>query len=217
VTVPWLVISPHFGDAVLSCGHLLAANPSSTVATVCGGIVPEGVPAWAEWDALDWSSANEATIGRRAEDLSALSALSARQICCDVFDNAYRGAARGDVGPFVRAVARVLDLVDAARIAIPIGGKDDDHTLTRQGATIALSATGDVGVYFYADLPFYRVDSADQLATELGAGPPEWTEATPEMVSQKASALACYSTRMRHQNMTGVGLGGVERLYRYRP
>lgn len=217
VTVPWLVISPHFDDAVLSCGHLLAANPSSVVATVCGGIVPEGVPASAGWDALDWNSANEATIGRRAEDLAALSRLSARQVCCDVFDGPYRGASQGDLGPFVQAVAWVLDLVDAASIAIPIGGKHDDHTLTRQGAMIALLATGDTGVYFYADLPYYTIDSPDQLAAELGAEPPEWIAVTPEMVSQKVSALECYPTQMRHLKITGVELPGAERRYRYQP
>ena len=46
-----LVISPHFDDAVFSCGHLLAAAPGAVVVTVFGGR-PDTYPSpVCPWDA----------------------------------------------------------------------------------------------------------------------------------------------------------------------
>ena len=59
-----LVISPHFDDAVLSCGHWLHMNPGAVVATVCSGKPERGSPA-SKWDAR-FGTADQAIEERRA-------------------------------------------------------------------------------------------------------------------------------------------------------
>ncbi|PJX25966.1 hypothetical protein CAP48_08035 [Advenella sp. S44] len=49
---PVLVISPHYDDAVFSCGELLAKIPSGMVMTVYTG-VPEDGDVSTDWDLAD--------------------------------------------------------------------------------------------------------------------------------------------------------------------
>lgn len=67
-----MVISPHFDDAVFSCGHLLAALPGSTVVTVCTAL-PEKPDILTDWDQrCGFSSAAQAMQARREENRAAL-------------------------------------------------------------------------------------------------------------------------------------------------
>lgn len=74
-----LVISTHYDDAVLSCGHWLCLNPGAIVVTVCSGYAGPEVGA-GEWDRrAGFASADQAIAARRSEDLAALSVLKAHQ------------------------------------------------------------------------------------------------------------------------------------------
>ncbi len=67
-----LVISPHYDDAVLSCGHWLSQNQGAWVSTVCTAHPEQGIPA-SIWDRESgFENADEAMISRRAEDRAGL-------------------------------------------------------------------------------------------------------------------------------------------------
>ena len=74
---PVLVISPHFDDAIFSCGALLAAHHGSRTVTVFGG-APE-TPVSTTWDQeAGFADSNQAVAARRLEDAQAARAAIAR-------------------------------------------------------------------------------------------------------------------------------------------
>lgn len=233
-----VVISPHFDDAVLSCGHFLEHNPGTTVVTVCSGLPGRGVPADPEWDALaGFTSADEAAAARRAEDLSALTVLGAEQRVLGYLDGSYKAAVgrpHADldvVGSFeeelTRSISGVLDGVRPETCLVPLGILHDDHVTTRKAAIAALRHRPAIRVRFYLDLPYGLAfgpvagELADQLAVEP-AGHPDRPRTTPGPPSPKVRALACYRSQLP---LLEVAFGdslrasfdsGAERLFRFR-
>ena len=121
VGVPWLVISPHFDDAALSCGHLLALNPGSVVLTICSGVPEPGVAA-SSWDRLSgFMTAEQAARERRAEDEKALGVLATRQVTTDILDGPYRDPQTDIEDKAVEWIRRVMDEVSPERVAVPVG------------------------------------------------------------------------------------------------
>ena len=51
-----VVISPHFDDAVMSCGELIGSCSGVVVATVCSASPGPRVPASPEWDAAEFET-----------------------------------------------------------------------------------------------------------------------------------------------------------------
>src|ERR1700716_1193952 len=74
-----LVLSPHLDDAVLGCGHLLAAHPGPTVLTVFAG-APDAYPEpMTSWDRLaGFSRGDDPLVARRREDAGALDELGSK-------------------------------------------------------------------------------------------------------------------------------------------
>ncbi|MHB8342306.1 MAG: hypothetical protein ACYDB7_14230 [Mycobacteriales bacterium] len=100
-----VVVSPHFDDAVLGCGQLLAGHPGATVVTVMGGQRLAGWDRLTPWDALG---------GFRPGD--------------DVV------AARPDVGEVADALwGQLVDLAPTA-VFVPLGLANPDHMLTHDAA-----------------------------------------------------------------------------------
>src|SRR3954463_16054315 len=85
------VVSPHFDDAVLSAGQLLAKHPGTTVITVMGGQRASGSydeVSW--WDALcGFQSGEDVVAARRIEDKAALDVVGAQQSWLDFADHQY--------------------------------------------------------------------------------------------------------------------------------
>jgi len=78
----WIYLSPHFDDAVYSCGGLIAMQAQSgqrvEIWTVCAGDVPPGpLTPFAEELHARWSAGREAVAVRRAEDEAACRILGA--------------------------------------------------------------------------------------------------------------------------------------------
>src|SRR6185369_15623364 len=73
-----LIVSPHFDDAVLSCGaNLLTGGPPATVLTVCGGAPAPGTPP-SSWDwRCGFLDGHSAAVRRRQEDERACAAAGA--------------------------------------------------------------------------------------------------------------------------------------------
>ena len=65
------VVSPHFDDAAMGAGHLLASYPDTTVITVLAGQPPSYPEVPSEWDALGgFESGDDVVAARRLEDLA---------------------------------------------------------------------------------------------------------------------------------------------------
>ena len=71
-----LVVSPHFDDAAMGAGHLLASYDDTTVVTVLGGEPPAYPDEPSEWDALGGFVAGDDVVAvRREEDVAAMAVL----------------------------------------------------------------------------------------------------------------------------------------------
>ncbi len=78
----WIYLSPHFDDAVFSCGGLIwqqvNKNQPVQIWTICGGEVPAGdLSGYAEGLHQRWKTGREAVALRRLEDERACARLSA--------------------------------------------------------------------------------------------------------------------------------------------
>jgi LmbE family N-acetylglucosaminyl deacetylase len=156
-----IVVTPHFGDAVLSCGELLAANPGSIVVTVFAGI-PENAFVVPDWDAAcGFSSPRQAVTVRRREERRALEVLDAEPCWLNCPESQYRRTVSLDE---VRLrLARALRRHRAERIAIPAGMIPGDHA-TANAAMLALGKP---------DLEWVVYDDSPPLTREVVATPAE--------------------------------------------
>src|SRR5690348_7134866 len=110
-----LVLSPHLDDAVLGCGHLLAAHPGTTVLTVFAG----------------------APVARRREDVDALDELGVEPVWLDFVEHQYL-----DRDDWVRPAAIVDTLeaavrdIDPTMVVAPFGLANPDHDCTHEAALL---------------------------------------------------------------------------------
>ena len=161
--VPWLVLSPHFDDAVLSCGHLLSRNPGAVVVTVCAGLPGDGIPP-SPWDARSgFSSGNEAAVQRRSEDSRALEILGSRQSVLGFVDGGYLsyGHVHEDpriAGPreeaLANAIVQLIDDLQPNRFLYPLGLVHGDHISVSAAATSAIASRPACKAFAYFDLPY---------------------------------------------------------------
>jgi LmbE family N-acetylglucosaminyl deacetylase len=170
----WIYFSPHFDDAILSCGGLIWQQAASgmpvEIWTICAGDPPVGeLSPFAEMLHRQWrsGSASETVALRRVEDRIAARRVSAVTQHFSIPDCIYRRSKTGDAlyskSVFVRVRKSEFELVDEiakmlkARIKpqdtlvcpLAIGGHVD-HVITRR----AVEKLGRKGLY-YADIPYY--------------------------------------------------------------
>jgi LmbE family N-acetylglucosaminyl deacetylase len=230
---PILVLSPHFDDAVLSCGAWLEAHPGSVVATVCSGRPGPGV-APSEWDAdSGFSSGDAAAVARQAEDAAALAMLGATQHVLGFLDGGYREATGrchedGSVrGPFKDALAEafcvLVDALDPQLLVCPMGLLHGDHIATTEAAWSTLRARPDCPLVAYLDLPYgttnrARLEAAEQRLRSSGlhVGP---YPIEPYPTTLKEQAVACYESQLAQLSWVHPGWEksfnpGVERFFR---
>jgi LmbE family N-acetylglucosaminyl deacetylase len=200
VKVGLLVISPHLDDAVLSCGRLLAAHPGAVVVTVFAG--RPGDDRLVEWDRMSGFGPADDPIGiRRREDRWALRLLRARPVWLDLPQDVYRdpdpdGLPEPDaLAAQVRAQVRaVIDVLDPARIALPLGLHHPDHHAVADALRGALPGRS---VVLYADQP-YALDQPRLLADRLDAlGPLRPVAGGRWGRWRKTVALLAYRSQLR--------------------
>ena len=168
-----IYISPHFDDAVLSCGRVIYQQTSQddevTVVTVCAGDSKEfpRSPYALELEER-WETGQSAVDIRREEDKRACAILGAEIIHLPVPDAIYRTSSEGE--PIYASEESIIgrlhpsetELVDelalmlerecsqSSLIYAPIGyGGHVDHRLTRK----AVDQLGK-GIWFYRDFPY---------------------------------------------------------------
>lgn len=221
-----LILSPHYDDAALSCGGLLARlADEGAVATVATLFAAR--PNYADLSPFaqeihDRPPADEDLIGlRRAEEAEALAVLQARSVFGPWLDCIYRRDAAGrrwlvtdaaalfdaadaEDTPLVEAVvAWVEQLVPAhrgAEIIAPLAvGNHVDHQLTHRAA-LALRRRGR-RVRFYVDYP-YAVRHPAQVEPALARLPDgaQWqveaTRLSEAQMARKITAILAYRSQL---------------------
>ncbi len=131
-----LIVSPHYDDAVFSCGALLAAHDDAAVVTVLtGSPAASGSPGQPDvltaWDRdCGFRTSADAMCIREREDDAALERLGVEAIRLGFYDDQYVQAGVG-APPSREAIASAIDAtIDALRatvVVMPLGLFHSDH------------------------------------------------------------------------------------------
>jgi LmbE family N-acetylglucosaminyl deacetylase len=213
----WIYISPHFDDAVFSCGGLIAMqtriNQEAAIWTICAGDPSPGpLSPFAQSLHDRWQLEGNPVPKRRAEDKSACRELGAVWRHFSIPDCIYRRSPHDDFplyasedevfGPIHPDEAglvehlgeQLLQIVpQEARIVCPLTiGGHVDHRLTRS----AVEGLG-VELWYYADYPYVHMAGANLAARTTGmrvehfdiieADLESWTQAAASYASQISS------------------------------
>lgn len=187
-------LSPHFDDAVYSCGGTLATLTSEgnpvCVVTIMAGEQPDPLPDTAIVRDLHrrWQGGEDPIATRRTEDHKAIMQLGAHLIHLPLPDCVYRTAQGQALYPseeslwhtihaddpaprYLRAlpVSQLLpDNSTVARIYAPLAAGDHvDHLVVRDWAYQLAAAHPELELWFYADFPYTR--SGDAIDKALHA------------------------------------------------
>jgi LmbE family N-acetylglucosaminyl deacetylase len=195
-----LVISPHFDDAVFSCGAWIASSGGARVCTVFAGCPDADVAT--DWDRqCGFSDARQAMRERIAEDHRALDVLGATGERLNFLDAQY--VRYGDA-PTVDAIERALSTIiranEPATLVIPLGLYHSDHVLVHVACRNAWRNSRGLACIAYEDALYRRMDGLVQqrLADLLAHG----ITATPEVgdeypVLPKRKAVAAYESQLK--------------------
>jgi LmbE family N-acetylglucosaminyl deacetylase len=120
------VVSPHFDDAVFSCGALLASHPDAAVCTVFAA--PPEHDMRTEWDErAGFSSAHAAVHARTIEDNHALAVLDAIPLRLPFRDGQYLDLP--SIGKLAAALEEAIYGSTANTLLMPLGLHHADHAL----------------------------------------------------------------------------------------
>ena len=224
-TAHTIVISPHFDDAVLGCGDLIAATPGCTVLTVFSGVPSADLPA-PDWDRrCGYARADEAMLAREREDSLALAELDAQALRLGLLDSQYTAPpGEAEMAALRDALAGALGLLQPRQVYLPMGLFHLDHVrVSDAGLHVgALSATSSLCQWFAYEEALYRRKPGllqRRLVELLARG----VQATPDPAAapagaRKARAVACYASQLAALGQTaGQGdPGQPERYWRLR-
>ena len=209
----WIYISPHFDDAVLSCGGLIYEQTRQgtpvEIWTVCAGDPPPGLLSpLAQVCHFQWGTqtAEETVVLRRGEDRRAAALLGAGTRHFGIPDCIYRRSPDGDLlyteevfgtrhpleAELDREIAAALEAKlrpgDTLVCPLTIGGHLD-HVLTR----VAVERLGRP-LSYYADIPYLlnspealepaTVDLVSELFPVTGQGLQAWLDGIAAYQSQ---------------------------------
>lgn len=201
------VVSPHFDDAVLSAGQLLARYRGATVVTVMGGQRKSGSYdelTW--WDALGgFQPGDDVVAARRAEDKTALDILGAHQAWLDFCDHQYDADGPGRNRPSAYEIADALetelDRITPSAVFVPMGLANPDHALTHDACRVVIDRRPDAWPWFgYAEAGYQHIPGmlAWRIGTLLRSG--LWPTPAPLVADTgrdaKREALAAYATQL---------------------
>jgi LmbE family N-acetylglucosaminyl deacetylase len=210
----WIYISPHFDDAVLSCGGLIREQTNKGIPveiwTICAGDAPPGPLSLLALDChRQWGlgSAEEVVAARRLENQQATGLVGAETVDFSIPDCIYRRAPTGELlypeevfvprHPFEKdlhleiaaALNSELQPEDTLVSPLTIGGHLD-HVIARCTAEALQHPT-----WYYADIP-YLFNHPEMLGSLTGG-----MKETLHPISEKGleawqSGIAAYATQM---------------------
>jgi len=211
-----LYLSPHFDDAVFSCGGRIRRQARFrervTVVTIFGGAPDPGAPLSPYAQQLhDRWGRSDAVQQRRAEDVEALALLGAEPIHWPYLDCIYRRASEGDFpypseealwgdvhasdAAMIEALThriRMLPLASGGRLYAPLGvGDHVDHRIVRRAA----EGSGQPLTY-YEDFPYAQDPQAVRAALNPGLWESELVLLSEHGLSAKVAAIACYRSQI---------------------
>jgi LmbE family N-acetylglucosaminyl deacetylase len=180
-----LFVSPHFDDAVFSCGALIVAHPGAVVHTVFSGC-PDGDVA-TDWDQhCGFSNAAQAMRERTCEDDFALAILGAMPDRGNFLDAQY--VAYG-TPPTVESIADTVNKAvrrHAVRILlIPLGLFHSDHELVHCACIDVWRSNPAITCFAYEDALYRRMPG--RLQMRLANLAARGISATPESVHWRAN------------------------------
>ncbi len=211
----WVFLSPHYDDAIFSCGGLIwretSAGSRVEILTVCGGEPPAGsLSLYVARLHRRWGAGLEAASGRRAEDAAACGLVGAAQRWLDVPDCIYRIHPQTDQAlvnsdddlfrpdpPLEPAVLKTISSALAAlpadaRLVCPLAvGGHIDHRLTRRAAE-ALGRP----LWYYGDFPYITRDDARPDDWLPSGARPEPIQLDETAVERWAQASARYRSQV---------------------
>jgi LmbE family N-acetylglucosaminyl deacetylase len=189
-----LVVSPHFDDAVFSCGELLAWHPNAVVVTVFAGL-PGDSAGLTEWDGkCGFMSAQEAMLCRAKEDAAALTMLGAGFVRLDFPDAQY--GSTPSIELLCAALLRTLLADRVTNIIMPLGLFHSDHRLVHEAALEVAKKFPQWHWFAYEDA-LYRA-MAGQVQQRLSKLQTQAVTATPRVWPEQKSAAAKQFTARKH-------------------
>jgi LmbE family N-acetylglucosaminyl deacetylase len=227
----WIYISPHFDDAVLSCGGLIREQTrkgfSVEIWTICAGDAPSGrlsplaVDCHKQWGI---KSARDLVAARRKENLEAASRVGAETVDFSIPDCIYRRSPTGDIlyskdvfgplNPVERgleadiAAALVSEIRPGDKIVSPLAiGGHLDHVMTRL-ATERLQSS----LWYYADIPYLLTRPEILPAATKGLRKTRYP-VSEEALNAWQKGIAAYATQIRMLFKTTARMREAIRLY----
>jgi LmbE family N-acetylglucosaminyl deacetylase len=197
-----VVVSPHFDDAAMGAGHLLASYPDTTVITVLGGPPPAYPDEPSEWDALGgFVAGDDVVAARRLEDVAAMAVLESDYRWLEFPDHQYLAPpdrpTPSDVAP---TLASVINEIDPTAVFFPMGLGNPDHVMVHDAALLARAEQPGRDWFCYEDHGYKHIPGllAWRVAKLLRAHP--WP--TPAIVphepdeERKRKAIWCYTSQI---------------------
>ena len=200
---PALNVSPHYDDAVFSCGNFLAGRPGSTVITVFGG-VPSDAELLTDWDRrCGFDRSCHAMRERTMENRRALFALHAKALEFDFLDSQYTGEADIDDVQLVDTLFRVVAQLQSDNVFMPLGLFHGDHIRLSDALMAICGFFPDIQWFAYEDIPYRKQVGLVQERLSLlyiqGVSMSPVNLQCPA-TRQKAAAVSAYRSQL-------VGLG----------
>lgn len=193
-----LLVSPHFDDAVLSAGQLMAGRPDCDVVTVFAGYPLSAEKKKTEYDKkCGFNNALDAVSMRRREDLEALSLLRAKPIHWEFTDEQYGESF--DDATFEYMLLDRLKKIKYEFMVVPLGLGHPDH-IVLSDIIRELQPQIKIPVYYWEDLPL-RVVQPELVPPRLEElGLKKLVSIGDGPIANKIRSLTCY----RSQIGTGI-------------
>lgn len=197
-----VVVSPHFDDAAMGAGHLIASYEDTTVITVLGGRPPAYPAQPSEWDALGGFVAGDDIVAvRRQEDVGAMAVLESAYRWLDFPDHQYLPVGErptpSDVAPVLGAT---IAEIDPTAVFFPMGLANPDHDMTHDACLLVQAEQPERTWFCYEDHGYKHIPGllAWRVAKLLRSHP--WP--TPAIVphepdeERKRKAIWCYTSQI---------------------
>lgn len=217
-----IFLSPHFDDAIFSCGGTiaqLARAGSASIVTVMGGQPPLPMPDTPLIRDLHqrWQTGDDPIGARQQEDQAAAARLGASLLQLPVPDCIYRTADGqplypenkslwGGIDPRDRLEDWLTDtqpfetlLANADYLYAPLGvGNHVDHQIVRQWGLRLAAAHPHLNFQFYTDFPYMK-DSGKISAALTHVNltlQPRWIYLSSDDIHEKIMAMSCYDSQI---------------------
>jgi LmbE family N-acetylglucosaminyl deacetylase len=227
----WIYLSPHFDDAILSCGGLIweqthKGNPVE-IWTVCAGDAPPGpLSPLAMMCHQEWGlkSAEDVVTARRIENLEAATITGLETVDFNIPDCIYRRSPTGELlypedvfapihpfeAQFDAAIAAVLisELRTDDNVVSPLAiGGHLDHVLTRLAAERL-----DQSLWYYSDIP-YHINNPIELDSKTKNLEGKVFSISTKGLDAWQNGIAAYSSQIRILFETREKMQAAIRLY----